>query len=159
MPVAKTSIRSIKRKEPVYDDFRNGISEEEIASVKTNKNAVVYGIGGGAICFGASFFLGSMAANSMEENSGSGTALAASTAAGGGLGTYLFVKAGKAKDRKDAVDVIKRKRKSRQLTPPEANTELQDLNKQIQEEKEKRENLRKQHEALLKQLEDKKKEE
>jgi len=95
----------------------------------------------------------------MEENSGSGTALAASTAAGGGLGTYLFVKAGKAKDRKDAVDVIKRKRKSRQLTPPEANTELQDLNKQIQEEKEKRENLRKQHEALLKQLEDKKKEE
>jgi len=155
-PVVKTSIRSIKRNPPVYDDFGNGISEDEIASVKTNKNATIYGIGGGALCMGASFFLGSMAANSMDENGG--VALAASTAVGGGLGTYLFVKAGKAKDRKDAIEAINMKRKSREITAPKANTELQDLNKQIEEEKEKREKLRKKHEELLKQLEDKNKE-
>jgi hypothetical protein len=154
-PIAKSSIRSIKRKPPVYDDYGRGISEEEIASVQTNKNTVVYGIGGGALSVGTSFFLGSLAGQ--DSVSGS-TVLTASVIGGGGLGTFLFVRAGKAKDRKVAIETIRDKRRSAEISPEEdENATPEELQKRLDAEKKKQEELRKEREKLLRELEGEKK--
>ena len=149
--VPKSSIRSVKRKPPVYDDFGRCISEEEIRSVQTGRNTVVYGIGGGVLSFGASFFAGSLVANSMEK-SGS-TALTVTTGVGGSLGTALFVKAGKAKDRREAIKKIRDKRRSVEVKEEQDETSDQ-LRRTLEEEKKKQEALRKEREELLKQLEE-----
>lgn|GEM_PF-517293 len=153
--VAKSSIRSIKRKPPVYDEYGRGISEEEILSVQTKRNTLIYGIGGGALSFGASFFIGSLAA---QDSASGGTVLATSTLAGGGLGTYLFVRAGEAKDRKEAIEKIREKRRTAEITDEEDKSKTpEELRKRLEEEKEKQEELRKQREQLLRELESKKK--
>ncbi len=153
--VNKSSIRSIRRKTPVYDYYGRGISEEEISSVQTNNNMVIYGIGGGALSFGASFFLGSLAA---QDSASGGTVLPASTFAGGGLGTFLFIRAGKAKDRKVAIETIRNKRRSTEITTDkEDNAKPEDLKKRLEEEKKKQEELRKEREQLLRELEGEKK--
>jgi hypothetical protein len=153
--IAKSSILSAKRKSPVYDDFGNGISEEEIRSVQSNKNSLIYGIGGGFLSTGVSFFLGSLAS---KDASSGGTILAATTVAGGGLGTAIFVHAGKAKDRRVAIEKIREKRRSmdiRKTTDKKKSPST--LQKQLEEEKKKQEELRKQREKLLKELQKKKK--
>ena len=153
--IAKSSVRSIRRRPPVYDDFGRGISEEEIESVKTNRNAIIYGVGGGALSVGISFFAGSTAG---KNASNGGTILAASTIGGGGLGTYLFVRAGKGKDRKDAIETIRDKRRSEEVTEEEGEDQsLQELKNRLEEEKKKQEELREQREQLLRELETKKK--
>jgi len=153
--VDKASIRSIKRKPPVYDDLGAGISEEEIQSERTNRNTYIYGIGGGALSLGVSFFASSLISQNMA-NEGS-TILAATTAVGGGLGTYFFIKAGKAMDRKQAIERIQEKRRSAELKQEQEKMAPDDLQKQIEIEKQKQEELRKQREALLRELEGKKK--
>jgi uncharacterized membrane protein YgdD (TMEM256/DUF423 family) len=148
--ISKSSIRSIRRKSPVYDDFGNGISEEEIRSVQTTKNTLIYGIGGGMLSLGASFFIGSLAA---QDSTNSATVLTATTAAGGGLGTYLFVRAGKAKDRKDAIETIREKRRSVELKEDEEIRKTPDgLSDLIEKEKKKQEELRIQREKILREL-------
>jgi len=154
--ISKSSLRSIKRKPPVYDDFGGGISEEEIHSVETNRNTLIYGIGGGALSFGVSFFVGSLVSKSMEENGGA--VLASTTAAGGVLGTGLFRRAGKAKDRRVAVENIREKRRSVELKKEEKTKTPDELQKQLEEEKKKQEELRKERERILRQLGKKKKE-
>ena len=155
--IAKSSIRMIKRYPPVNDDYGRGIPEEDIESVKTNRNAVIYGIGGGALSFGAGFFIGSMAG---KESSDGSTVLIASTLGVGGLGTYLFVRAGKVKDRKDAIEVIRDQRRSEEFKDKESgDTSLQELKNRLEEEKKKQEGLREQREQLLKELGEKKKKE
>ena len=155
--IAKSSVRSIRRRPPVYDDFGRGISEEEIESVQTNRNAVIYGVGGGALSVGISFFAGSTAG---KNASNGGTILAASTIGGGGLGTYLFVRAGKGKDRKDAIETIREKRRSEALTEDKGgDSSLQELRDRLEAEKKKQEDLRKQREELLRELQTKKKKE
>jgi small nuclear ribonucleoprotein (snRNP)-like protein len=155
--IAKSSIRSIRRRQPIYDDFGRGISEEEIESVQTNRNAIIYGVGGGALSVGISFFVGSTAG---KDASNGGTILAASTIGGGGLGTYLFVRAGKGKDRKDAIETIRVKRRSEAVTEEKGGDQsLQELRDRLEEEKKKQEDLRKQREELLRELETKKKKE
>ncbi len=154
--VPKSSLRSIKRKPPVYDDFGRGISEEEIHSVEKNRNTLIYGIGGGALSFGVSFFVGSLVSESMEENGG--TVLASTTAAGGVLGTVLFRHAGKAKDRRVAIENIREKRRSVELKKKEETKTPDELQKQLEEEKKKQEKLRKERERILRQLGKKKEE-
>lgn len=151
--VPKTDIAAIKRLPPVYDQFGKGISENEIRSVETNKNTLTYSIGGGLLSFGASFFAGSMLANSISESSG--TILAATTVTGGGLGATLFYLAGRNKDRSEAIDAI---REDRQMSVqvetapdmPGQGTLQQILN----EEKERQEKLREEREELLRKLEE-----
>lgn len=150
---AKSSIRSIKRKPPLYDDFGKGISEEKISSVQSNRNSIIYGIGGGALSFGVSFFVGSLIGDSIDEG---GTALAATTAVGSGLGTFLFVRAGKNKDRREAIENIREDRRSTELkkeVKKKTKDEIQDV---LKEEKKKQEKLRKQREELLRKLEESK---
>ncbi len=149
--ISKSSVESIKRKPPVSDDYGKGISEDEIKQNMQNKNAAVYGIGGGILSFGASFFAGSMVGNSMDNG---GSVMLATTAAGGGLGTLMFVKAGKAKDREEAIMRIQDERRSQSIDMQAAPEKEDDLEKTILEEKNKQEQLRKEREELLKQLDD-----
>ncbi len=147
--ILKSSIRSIQRKPPVVDDFGNGISEEEIQSVKTNKNAIIYGIGGGALSLATSFFGGSLMAH---DSTSDGSVLRAATMAGGGLGTYLFIRAGQVKDRQEAIETIRAKRRSAELKKEEKTQTTDDIEKSLDEEKKKQEELRKEREALLREL-------
>jgi hypothetical protein len=152
--VLQSSIKEIKRKPPVYDDFGKGISEEEIRSVQKNRNATVYGIGGGALSLGASFFVSSLIGHNMEEG---GTIVAASTVVGGGIGTILFVNGGKAKDREEAIDKIVEKRRvteyqKKQVKQKKAGSE--EIDKLIEKEKEEQEKLREEREDLLKKLQE-----
>jgi hypothetical protein len=152
--VLQTSIREIKRKLPVYDDFGKGISEEEIRSVQQNRNATVYGIGGGALCLGASFFISSLVGHNMEEG---GTIVAVSTIVGGGIGTILFVNGGKAKDREEAIDKIVEKRRVTEYQKKQVKqkkTGSDEIDKLIEKEKEEQEKLREEREDLLKRLQD-----
>jgi hypothetical protein len=146
--IAKSSISTIKRKPPVYDDFGRGISEEEIKLKKTNTNALIYGIGGGALSFGASFFVGSLV----------GKELGATTGAGGVFGTILFISGGKAKDRQVAIDRIREKRRSEELVRKSDEKKTpSELDQVLQNEKLKQEELRKEREKILRELDDKKK--
>jgi len=154
--ISKSSIQSVKILPPVYDDFGNCISEQEIKSVKKNKNAIVYGIGGGALSFGTSFFIGSMLAG--EDTSKGGSLLLGTTAAGTTIGTLLFVKAGIAKDRKEAIEKIKEERRMKILQKRKTkNTDQKDMRDLIKKEKEKQQQLQKEREELLKKLKNKKK--
>jgi hypothetical protein len=144
--IPKSSIRTIHRKPPIYDDFGRGISEEEIKAVKTKKHSTIYGLGGGALSLGVSFFIGSAI-------QGSGTTLAATSALGGGLGTLLFIQAGRSKDRADAIKSILERRRSVELKKEEKGTQTKnELQKQLEVEKKKQEELRKQREKLLQDL-------
>ena len=154
--VPKSSIRSVSIKPPIRDDLGRGIAEEEIASVKTNKNAVVYGIGGGALSMGAGFFVGSMIGKNSDSG---GSILAATTLGGGGLGTWLFVRAGKAKDWREAIAKIREKRILSEQKKEEPQTNSNALRKQLEDEKRKQEELRKEREKLLRELQGKKKKE
>lgn len=148
--VTRSTIKSIKRKRPVYDEFGRGISEPEIESVKTTNNTVIYGVGGGILSFGASFFIGSVLGET-----GSDVALA--TGAGGILGTTLFIIAGSNKDRKDAIEEIREIRKSDQSQKKEIKLRT---GKQETEDRDTIQDLEKRREELLKKLremEDKKK--
>jgi hypothetical protein len=152
--VPKSTIQSIRRKPPLYDDFGKGISEEEIKAVKTNKHTVIYGLGGGVLSLGVSFFVGSAI-------QGSGSTLTVTMLAGGGLGTAFFINGGRLKDRRDAIEKIRQRRRSIELKNEEINVQTPDaLQKQLEAEKKKQEDLRKQREQLLRDLgEEKKKKE
>ncbi len=152
--VLQSSIREIKRKPPVYDDFGKGISEEEIKSVQQNRNATVYGIGGGALCMGACFFVSSLIGHNMEEG---GTIVTASTIVGGVIGTVLFVNGGKTKDRFEAINKIVEKRRMTEYQKKQVKqkkTSSEDIDKLIKKEKEEQEKLRKEREDLLKKLQE-----
>jgi hypothetical protein len=152
--IETSKISKITRIPPAYDDFGECISEEEITAVKTNRNATIFGIGGGLLSFGISFFTGSMLAQSSDDG---GTILAATTGAGGILGTALFIQAGKRQDRKEAVNLIRHEHQSRQIKRAGPKPSANDLQKQLDEEKRKQEELRKQREKLLRELEQTKK--
>ena len=152
-PINKTSIRSIRRKPPVYDEFGRGVSEEEITNQKRNRNAVVYGLGGGVIGFGGSFFLSSTVAHSSESG---GVIVPASTLGGGGIMTYLFVRAGKIKDRQEAIERVCEIRRDDRINGLKRDEKSpQEVLKELEEEKIRQETLRKQREKILKTLEEK----
>ncbi len=153
--IPKSSIRTILRKTPVYDDYGKGISEEEITSVKTSKNAVVYGIGGGALSCGVGFLIGSTVFKNEED---AGTIVPAATAGLGGLGTYFFVRAGKKKDRKEAVLMIQEKRRMAEVSEEGGeNQSPEEIRQKLLDEKKRQEGLRKERENLLRELNTKKK--
>ena len=152
--IPQSGIRSIKRLPPVYDDFGKAIPEDEIETVKTNRNAFIYGIGGGALSLGASFFIGSMIANNVQENGA--TVLKTTTAGGGLLGTTLFVRAGMKKDRRDAIRAVQEKRRSTELKT-EDTPKTGDVDTLLEAEKMKHEALRREREKILRELQKKKK--
>ncbi len=150
--ISKPSIVEIRRKPPIYDDFGNGISESEINNRKSIGNTLVYGLGGGLLSFGTSFFIGSLISQQTEHGS---TALLLTTGVGGTLGTVLFTRAGSMRDRKIAIDKIKDERRAVQITIKKEKQEKssEEIEKMLLEEKAKQDTLRKERERLLKELE------
>jgi hypothetical protein len=150
LSIQRDDILVIRRKPPVVDDFGKGISEEEIALASKKKNTVIYGIGGGALSFGFSFFAGSMLGRSSE----SGGALLAGTAlTGTAAGTVLFIRAGKSLDRKEAIASIKGERRNLEAKPDEPKKNPEDIRRLVEAERKKREDARLQREELLQELE------
>lgn len=149
--IPKVAIRSLSRKPPVYDDFGKGISEEEIRLHTSKRNTTIYGIGGGLLSFGISFFIGSLIGQSVDEGS---RIFAMTTVSGTGLGTWLFVHAGKKKDRNEAIHTIRIQRKNVEGAVQEKTSFQKDTWELIEIEKQKSEEMRKQREQLLKELEE-----
>jgi len=114
----KSSLQKINRNEivditakPFTRDYQNKvISEWEIEDNQGSRNTWLYTIGGIGLSFGASFFIGSLLHRSMSESDSRDAALWGTTAAGTALGTYMFTKAGKNKDRNVAIAEIRENR-------------------------------------------------
>lgn len=122
----------------LVDEKGQALSANEVAQKKTKKNFALYTIGGGALSFGASFFLGSMVHRS--TNSDDRTALWAITGAGTVIGTVLFAHNGNVRDFNHAVEIVKDSRQ-------------QGIEQDIEKEREKQETLT----AERKKLEDERK--
>jgi hypothetical protein len=149
--IQKSMIRNVRRKPPIKDDFGNGISEDEIAQVQTRRNMTVYGIGGGILSLGISFFAGSMIGNSSNN---AGPAMGAVATGGMVLGTALFIHAGQNRDRQNAIRKIREMRRASENIPPTEGKGPGDVNRLLEEERKKQEDLRKERETLLKQLQE-----
>lgn len=107
---------------PVYDEAGKAISEREIEAVRTNKNFAFYAAAGGALSFGLSFFAGTLITRAVDKSQNS-PELWATTGVGTVLGTVLFAQHGKSRDRSNAIEVVKEKRKDKaaqQLTVEKA---------------------------------------
>ena len=85
----------------MVDDRGQAVTQQEVAAKKTNKNFWLYTFGGGALSFGASFFLGSMVERNAESENR--TALWAITGVGTVVGTALFAHTGRVRDFNQAV--------------------------------------------------------
>jgi hypothetical protein len=155
VPVQRDAVLVLLRKPTVADEFGKGISEEEIAQAQKKKNTFVYGLGGGALSFGFSFFAGSL----LGHASRNGTALMAGTALTGTLaGTLLFLHAGKAQDRKEAIASIRADRRKAGARPDAEKTPQEQIQRLLESEREKQEKARLQREELLRELEQSKNE-
>jgi len=108
--IEKNTIDQIFCTPPVYDEKKNIISEWEIKRSQKNRNTVLYTIGGTSLSFGLSFFTGSMIYRGMSESENGKTALVATTGIGTALGSYLFYRGGKHKDRDVAISKIREER-------------------------------------------------
>ncbi|HDQ45642.1 MAG TPA: hypothetical protein ENN17_09145 [bacterium] len=152
VPVPYSAVQTIRRKPPVYDNLGKPISEIEIGRGTTHRHATVYGIGGGLLTIGGSFFAGSLIAN--ETDGGAGV-IAATVGGGGGLGTFLFLRAGKARDREEAIARIRRERQLSIEVRQDRESELdpESYRERLIEEKQKQEELRREREHLLRELE------
>lgn len=91
----------------VKDDAGKIIPEEEIKRNKGSTNFWLYTIGGGALSFGASFFIGSLIERSTKDRA----LLTGVTAGGTVLGTTLFALKGRDEDRQEAIEKIKKQRR------------------------------------------------
>lgn len=108
--INRSDIIRITGREPVYDDLGEVISEWEIHDQRNNKNLALYSIGGLALSFGASFFIGSLVNRSIEDADRGQQLLWGTTAAGTAIGTYLFARLGRNKDRQIAIEKIRDQR-------------------------------------------------
>jgi hypothetical protein len=150
LSIQKEDILTLRRKTPVVDDFGKGISEEEITQASKNNNAFIYGIGGGALSLGFSFFAGSMLGRSSENG---GAVLAGTLLTGTAAGTVLFIRAGKARDRGDAVAAIKAERRNLEARPDGPKRNPEDVQRLLEAERKKQEDDRLRREELLRELE------
>jgi hypothetical protein len=100
-------IAEVKRRPPVYDEAGTPITEREISDVKNHHKLTLYTVGGTALSFGASFFLGSMVQRNLQEDDTDTTPRWAITGVGTALGGTLFAIAGNKKDRQNAIEAIR----------------------------------------------------
>jgi hypothetical protein len=148
--IPRERVASVRRMTPVRDEFGRGISEEEIRSGRTGRRSAVYAVGGGALSLGFSFFAGSLLGHASPNG---GAVLAGTAAAGTALGTVLFSRAGRARDRQAAIDDIRIRRRNVDPRPDAAAGEGEDLNARIERERRMREAARREREELLREIE------
>jgi len=148
--IPRERVTAVRRKPPVVDEFGRGITEEEIRSVQTGRRAAVYGIGGGALSLGFSFFAGSLIGHASPDG---GTILAGTAVLGTALGSALFLRAGHRRDRQAAIEAIRIKRRNVEIPSDPSSGGERDLRTRIEAERRKREEARRQREELLREIE------
>lgn len=157
--VSRDEIVWITGGELVYDGAGKIIHESEIQANKTNKNFMIYTLGGAGLSFGASFFIGSLLHRGMDDETTGRKVMWSTAAVGTSVGTFLFARSGKQRDRAQAIEIIREQRfnlvKDQFESQKKKKSEVKDAL-----EKEKSENARKQAELerLKKEVEKSKKE-
>ncbi len=148
------NITALRAKPSVYDDQGQIITEAEIKMVKTNKQTILYAIGGTALSFGTSFFIGSMIQRSMEDDTDS-TPRVIATTLGTTVGGVIFTILGTKKDRTIAVENIKDLRiVDSENTIAAERGKRSDINKELELLKKLREAQDAEIEALRKKIEE-----
>ncbi len=153
--IMAADISDLKRKDGAYDDSGAPISEREIAATKKHRQLFLYSLGGTALSFGVSFYLGSMAKRGLQEHQTDNTLTVATTAAGTALGAIFFALKGDRKDRQYAIQQLMAERRRASEAELEAErarkarieAELEKLRKQQQAQEREIEALQKQLEA------------
>ncbi|MFQ5770103.1 MAG: hypothetical protein ACE5HX_06180 [bacterium] len=118
---------------PVYDEAGKPISEKEIKQYQKNNKFLLYTFAGGALSFGTGFFLGTLLDRGIDD-ARNNVALWGTTAGGTLIGTVIFARQGKLKDRNDAIETIKENRKNaatKLLT--EQKSKRQQINEKLKE--------------------------
>jgi len=133
----------IKARPQEYDEAGRLIPEAQIDSVKTNRNLVLYTIGGGALSFGTSFYLGNFLKR--HVSSGQDAVMWGTTGLGTAVGIAAFMNAGAKRDRLMAVEKIKDYRKKL-------------AEQKLRQEESRKEQLKKELERLKKEKAEKEKE-
>lgn len=108
--IKREDIASISSHEFVYDGQGEIISEWDIQKKQRNKNLLLYSVGGAGLCFGTSFFIGSLIHRSLDDSDQGRNIMWATTALGTAAGTYLFAKSGRKRDRILAIEEIREQR-------------------------------------------------
>jgi len=148
-------ISSIKKKPGAYDGAGMPISEREIAASKGHRQLFLYTLGGTALSFGMSFYLGSMGQRALQEDQTDKTVTIATTAVGTTLGTIYFALKGDKKDRQHAIQQITEERhraseeelKAEKAKKAQIEAELERLRREQQAQEREIETLRKQIES------------
>lgn len=138
---------------PLRDQAGNPIQKEEVEAKRTSKNFALYTIAGGALSFGASFFLGSLLDRSFDKSNKSNSALWITAGLGTAIGTILFAHGGRVRDHNLAVLAVQSDRKTDKADQLAAE---QQRRRKIEEEKKrlmrKRLEQEKERKRLLEQL-------
>ncbi|MFQ5631332.1 MAG: hypothetical protein ACE5I1_21375 [bacterium] len=141
---------------PLRDDSGQPIPPKAIQAKKSNSNFVLYAIGGGALSFGASFFLGSLVDRAADNENN--TALWLTAGIGTAIGIAYFAHAGKTRDHNLAVLAAREDRKTniaqKLTTEKEKRQKIEEEKRQLLMEREKQEAERK---KILEKLKKKKK--
>jgi hypothetical protein len=141
-------VATIEARPQAYDETGRLITEREIDSVQTHRNLLLYSVGGTALSFGTSFYLGSFLRR--HVNTGQDLAQWGVTGLGTAVGLAVFAQAGDRRDRMLAIEAIRDHRKElaakevqRQRSRREQlEEELQQLREQQRKEQEELERLK-----------------
>ncbi len=106
--VSFLNVTACAHKALLKDDAGKPISEQEVSAKKSNKNFLLFTIGGGALSFGASFFIGSLIDRGAD--SANQSALWITTGIGTAAGLLYFAHQGKVRDFNYAIEEIKAER-------------------------------------------------
>ena len=155
----KSGISLVKGPEPVFDNQKRLVTEDEISEAKKSSNTKLYLISGSALSLGASFFLSSMVSRNADEDS-KDAIIYSGSAIGTLFGGYFFTKMGMKKDREKAInDIISARASDPSHGLSEEKLKRLEVDEEIKRLKEERMRQNAELEALKKQIEAKKKKE
>jgi hypothetical protein len=157
--LVRSEIMEISKKPAIYDEGKKVIPESEIKKYQKNLNKWLFTIGGGALSFGVTFFL---AANILHEtdDGAQGTALWVPTGLGTVIGGTIFRFQGGRLDRHNAIEQIKEERKVAAIKEMNSTKKKRSVvEKELKDVKDDREKQNQEINDLLKQINQKKKEE
>jgi len=156
--VDRSNIASVRTKPALYDEQGDIITEDDISRIKTHKQMTLFTIGGTALSFGASFFIGSMIQRSLLEDDTNSAPRIAITALGTVLGGTFFAITGNKRDRNTAIEIIRDLRASKtEDTIVDEKTKRDDINKELDQLIKDRKAQQAEIEALKKKIEANKK--
>ena len=151
LEIKRNSITEIKKFDLVLDEKGNLVSQKEILGMKNNKSATIYTLSGGALSFGGSLLISSLASRASDNEFNMANPI---SIGGGILGPILFNRIGNKRDFEMAIDRVKESRKQvAEQQIKEERGRLDKIQQQIKTEKAakaKLEEERKKLEAALK---------